>query len=567
MADLRLNILGDSAQAVAAMSKAQVGVALLGKALVDFASSSVDAFKESEQADRRLALVAGESTAALKAQAEAIQASTGISGEHVQGLQAMLASYGQAPAEIDATVKAVLDLSAATGQDANSALQELLASTEGGRKAFKGLGIEFSDVGTKADVLRNATQALSAKFGGAAEAEGNTLAGRTRKTKEAFGDLKEEFGAIIVEFTSKVVAIDELTAAMQLLRKSIFGDDKDKKLDEAIAASKYVDELTARIERLKASGASGDVLADLGQRLEEAKAELQQLKKDSDSVLEKTGRAQNLLTKKGESEAKELADAVRRSNEEAAAAERQQFEEAKQQQSERIEYENRQAYLAAKEEERAREKKLEEEKRANKELNDERKKALAEQKKVLDEEARQWEAAGIAIGGALANALSQSLEALASGGEADAGAIMADVLAAIVSTAVSFIPGFGGFAGVAGQLTRTVTRAATNQGKRRHDGGWAMDSFPRYHLGNWVGSDEEMAILQNGERVLSRSEVAAMGGPKGVERAARGTSGSVVNIQTFDAGSFREMFSGRARQGIIDANRTGRGISSFFGGR
>jgi hypothetical protein len=563
MADLRLNILGDSAQAVAAMSKAQVGVALLGKALVDFASSSVDAFQESEQADRRLALVAGESTAALKAQAEAIQASTGISGEHVQGLQAMLASYGQAPAEIDATVKAVLDLSAATGQDANSALQELLASTEGGRKAFKGLGIEFSDVGTKADVLRNATQALSAKFGGAAEAEGNTLAGSTRKAKETLGDLKETFGGMIVEFAQKTGVIDNVTAALQILSEQIFGNAKERKQNEILEAVEEVERLKGRIERLRAGGASQETLGDLEARLEAAKAEVRKLKNETDATLSTVGRAQQLQTNKGNAAAKQAAEEAKRLKEE----EEKEAAERVGKRIENLEAIERYEAQQAKEAKAAQKKKLEEEKRANKELNDERKKALAEQKKVLDEEARQWEAAGIAIGGALANALSQSLEALASGGEADAGAIMADVLAAIVSTAVSFIPGFGGFAGVAGQLTRTVTRAATNQGKRRHDGGWAMDSFPRYHLGNWVGSDEEMAILQNGERVLSRSEVAAMGGPKGVERAARGTSGSVVNIQTFDAGSFREMFSGRARQGIIDANRTGRGISSFFGGR
>ena len=84
-----------------------------------------------------------------------------------------------------------------------------------------------------------------------------------------------------------------------------------------------------------------------------------------------------------------------------------------------------------------------------------------------------------------------------------------------------------------------------------------------------VGSDEEAAILQNGERVLSRSEVSAMGGPPGVESAVRGRSGgSTVNIQTFDAGSFREIFQGRGGRGLLDATRTGVGAPALlFGGR
>ena len=91
----------------------------------------------------------------------------------------------------------------------------------------------------------------------------------------------------------------------------------------------------------------------------------------------------------------------------------------------------------------------------------------------------------------------------------------------------------------------------------------------RYHAGTWVGSDEEAAILQNGERVLSRSEVSAMGGPPGVESAVRGRSGgSTVNIQTFDVGSFREIFQGRGGRGLLDAARTGVGAPALlFGGR
>ncbi|MDO5606114.1 MAG: hypothetical protein Q4G25_13230 [Paracoccus sp. (in: a-proteobacteria)] len=58
----------------------------------------------------------------------------------------------------------------------------------------------------------------------------------------------------------------------------------------------------------------------------------------------------------------------------------------------------------------------------------------------------------------------------------------------------------------------------------------AFASAPRFHNGGWAGlrSDEVPAILQKGERVLSRREATGYGG------------NITVNIQTRDAESFRQ---------------------------
>jgi len=63
----------------------------------------------------------------------------------------------------------------------------------------------------------------------------------------------------------------------------------------------------------------------------------------------------------------------------------------------------------------------------------------------------------------------------------------------------------------------------------------AFANAPRMHNGGWAGlkSDEVPAILQRGERVLSRKESRAYGGGNG--------GGAVtVNIMTRDAESFRQ---------------------------
>jgi hypothetical protein len=84
-------------------------------------------------------------------------------------------------------------------------------------------------------------------------------------------------------------------------------------------------------------------------------------------------------------------------------------------------------------------------------------------------------------------------------------------------------------------------------------------------MGDFAG--EVPAILQEGERVLSRSEVATMGGPGGVERAARGgNSGGTIVINAMDAASVQQLFESRRGRGLINALRTGRSpLTPVFG--
>ena len=75
-----------------------------------------------------------------------------------------------------------------------------------------------------------------------------------------------------------------------------------------------------------------------------------------------------------------------------------------------------------------------------------------------------------------------------------------------------------------------------------------------------MGGDEQPAILQSGERVLSRQEVRRMGGQQGVDRAARG-GGSGVNfyVNAVDQESIRQLMEGRGGRAIVNAVRLGRG--------
>lgn len=570
MADLRLNILGDSTGATVALNKVQASVAALGKVLVQFGEESLKAFEDQEKADRRLAAVAGESTEALKAQASALQSQIGVSDDYVQGLQAMLATYGQAPAEIDNTVRAVLDLSAATGQDATAATNELLSAVTSGKMAFKELGLQYDTTGTRAEVLASATAALQAKFGGSAAGESDSLSGQVKNAKAQFGELQESFGAVISEFISKSGVVSETADLFKNLNQAIFGtEDYSPKQKAVIALSDEIGSLKATFQDLKDQGASLDVLEPILDQISKARAKLREL--NSKPVLSGEGVA-NLLKAGGKDKADKHLEEQKALNEKIKRQEEQDEKDREEARRQATEEETRFVLAEFAQQERWREEEARKIEAAEKKAESERKKTLEKEKQDLNERQRQYEQAGAAIGGAFANALSSALSQLAEGGEVDAVSMTADILSAVVSAAVSLIPGFGAFAGIAGQLTGVGVRAigtATGGTKtRRHNGGWAGDGMARYHLGTWVGSDEEPAILQTGERVLARNEVAAMGGKRGVEAAVKGRGGgSIVNIQTFDAGSFREIFSGRGKQGLIDANRTGHGAASFFGGR
>ena len=96
----------------------------------------------------------------------------------------MLLRYGEAPAEIDKTIRAIEDLSAATGRDATAALAELTSSATTGRQGFQRPRLEYQTTGTRGEVLRSATEALTKKFGGTALAEAGSLNGSILKAKQ-----------------------------------------------------------------------------------------------------------------------------------------------------------------------------------------------------------------------------------------------------------------------------------------------------------------------------------------------------------------------------------------------
>ena len=581
MADLLIRIAGDYA-AEEAFGKAAGDVKELGRALVEFAKESVEAFNQQEKADRQLALVAKESTQAFKDQASALQATLGVSDDMVERMQTMLLRFGEAPAAVDETVRALLDYSAATGTDAVSATQTLLSSVQSGRTAFKELGLQYEKTGEATKDLHNVTAALAGVVGGSAGAEADSLAGRTRKLSERWGEVKEAFGGFIAEIESKFGVLEKLAGLLNRIAnvaqpsawdrigggRMFMGTSEDRAL---LDIQELLDKSTGAAGALRAGpalspapsrtrptgsgrggGGSGVDVGTTGFDGLDVMGGGSVYGGDHGSFLETLVGQENLA--QAHEDAKAAGEAVANDFIEG-------YRRGLRGEGEGVSSEAGIAGVTA---------------------------STGFLQAQDDSTAKQWAQAGTMIGTQFAEGLLGALKELQKGGKLDAAQIIGNVVSGLFAVAGHIIGGyFGGPGGAAaGTAIGSLVGEAANMGiqeigrassaanrstpgvntgrslgwepvKKKHTGGWI--DLPRFHEGGWFGADEELAVLQTGERVLARDEVARMGGPRGVDAAAKGGAGVTVMVSTMDGESARDFFERQGGRALLNALRTGRG--------
>jgi hypothetical protein len=293
VADIRLSINGED-NASGAMNSAASGVSAIGvaaaaagAAIAAFGVSSVKAFADAERVSVQLTRATGGLSSAFERQASVIQGQLGVSDDLVKKMQMVLFQYGEAPASIDATVRALLDYSAATGTDALAATENLTRGVESGKAVFKELGITYDKTGDQTQRLESVTKSLAAKLGGAAAADANTLAGAARAVKEQFGEIQENLGGLIAGFIQQTGVLEKLKGALLDVKNAAgWGDGASQRnnergplLDEQILIMKALEERKANPNWIFSQGADGaayDPSKDTA-RLKEIKARLAQL--------------------------------------------------------------------------------------------------------------------------------------------------------------------------------------------------------------------------------------------------------------------------------------------------
>ena len=574
--------------------------------LVNVAKESVAAFVESDRQQRQLRAVAGDLTDAFREQAEVLKNKLAVDDDVIMQIQTMALAYGAAPSQVEALTVAVLDYSARTGNDAVDATRRLLIGVENGGAGLKKMGAGFEDTGTKSGNLTAAITALESHVGGAAETDAQGLGGRVRMLDIHMEDLKKSFGAFIATVDSNLGVLQKASTLLEGLNFTFGGGfealEKKRAATEkatwALGEFKKVESEVMNEEANVAFYAAGkqDELAEQARRnLKMLREDLEKWRAEAGlSAKEGLGQGVTLPTKgagddesAGAKKAREKAakDAAERAKQleallwaqedrdKKAIKEAEDFDLAQEAITNKTLQRDQEYAAKAYETWDYAEKKAKEAK--EQELKDlaalwdavaaADKKGAADRKRTLDEEARrtaerteQWKQAGAAVGMAFVYAMDDAMNG------ASVGQVAEDVLPAIASTILSLFPQTAAFASLGGAATKLGVhgvRAASGDLNRRHSGGWMDDSLPRYHSGAWpgLGENEVPAILTRDERVLGPQEIARMGGPAAVDRAARGGSSMNVTVQAIDAESFSSYLGGKGGSGLVRTAQQGRG--------
>ena len=535
---------------------------------------------EAERVERQLKSVAGDLTDAFKKQAGAISEQLAVEDELVMSMQTMLLRYGAAPAQIDEATRATLDYAAATGKDATAATEALVRGVQQGTGRIKALGIEYKATGDFTKDLELATAALSKKFAGAAETDAESVAGTARKAHIAMGELQESFGFLINDFIAKTGAVGTLTEAIKGLQYALFGEAEDQaRQDKQTALAEQVSYTTGEIskyrreiERLKELGedpvveqllldaelkglaalkarmgstfGTGDLsgkkaLAGHEGQVKQGKAGPSQEDKDLDFKIEM------------ERTQKHFRDMNK------AEDEFDLEQEVRDQKKREKELADRDEYYASiwEKDQKALEKEIETQDKMLEQALDAQRKVRddfdREQQKSMDKTIDTLTQFGLQAGQTLMNGILSAMKG-GEGGGADIGMVAADTSLQIIGAIFSAF----GYGGLFSAFTGAIEGSQSSK-TSFHTGGWAGAN--RYHSGGLMPG-EVPAILQGGERVLSRSEVAANGGRDGVESMVRGGGrGVTVQVSAMDAQSVADYFGGRGGRALFNVLRSGRG--------
>ncbi len=629
MSDIEIRLNGDASGAVGAFNEAGGAVGELGddvgksvvkwqelanvakaaaEMVVRFGVDAVKAYAESERVQRQLARAAGDYADVLDDQAEALSRLYAVDDDIIKQSEILLTQWGGVGAATKEVEEAILNYAAATGQDAVGATQDLIRNVESGGVGLAKLGVHFTETGDKGKDLAAAVAALNAKFGGAATADAESLTGSLRGAGLAFDDLQKSIGESIAGFMQEAGAVGALTSALREMDEFITQKRSRGELDEKIRALDLANAKQAltdaqyELNEAMMEGQSDTIIKMFTEDMDRAQAKLDALVGKSkeltlpsvtgttnkgmhDAAAEAAKKSLTLTKEYVQEETAAVKDGmaeqsvlIQQQNEEALEADRQMYAQAL---AERQKYHDAQekAALDSWKQQSAMERKATEDMlKAEEEAE---KRATQEARQSIEAKERQWKATGDQIGAAFVNALSDQLAKLADGGEFDAAQFVGSILSAVFSIAASAIgtaygmPALGaaignlGSMGIQagfGEMSRS-NRSRGNMPKKFHSGGWVGDeaTLPRYHSGSWIGADEHAAILQSGERVLSRNEVQRMGGKGGVDSAAKGGPSLTVNVSALNAKSVAESVESDFGLGLRRAIRAGRGNVGLMG--
>jgi hypothetical protein len=219
----KLNSLGEGANTLEAKlgKLAESGaLAAMAHQVASFASDAVAAFAQAEQSAMRLEMamaMRGDSGGAerLTKFASELQALTGASDDYVKQLAAELAMQGKSEAQIKQILTVAADLSAVTGDDLATSVQEL-NTTMSGMVGHLGRTIpQLKDLTEEELKAGKAIEVVGKLYAGSAQQMSATSAVAFKRMQETVGDLAEAVGeSLAPTFTIAANAVTALAGAL-----------------------------------------------------------------------------------------------------------------------------------------------------------------------------------------------------------------------------------------------------------------------------------------------------------------------------------------------------------------
>lgn len=167
----------------------------------------ISAYAEQEESVKRLTnamIIQGTYTEDLQQKyvkfAKEVQKNTRYGDEAVMQLMQQLISVGDvAPEMMERAAQVAIDFASATGRDLNTAALTVGKAAAGFTGELSRYGIIIDQNIPITEKFRAALEAMEKQFGGMAAKDISTFSGRIEQMSNAFGDLKENIGQIIVE--------------------------------------------------------------------------------------------------------------------------------------------------------------------------------------------------------------------------------------------------------------------------------------------------------------------------------------------------------------------------------
>lgn len=200
---------------------AVIGGALFSKEAIDSAIEQENAINKVSTALKLAGTFSNEALQNFEAFSQELQKTTTISDEAALSAAALARNFTQTNDQAIALTKAAQDLAAATGKDLESAVDELGKTFSGSAGRLSKFIPQLQGL-TEAQLRAGDAIALVQKrFEGAAAAQTNTFQGALTQTKNAFDDVLEAIGGIIVKSPAAVAIIKKIGEAFAKFAESI----------------------------------------------------------------------------------------------------------------------------------------------------------------------------------------------------------------------------------------------------------------------------------------------------------------------------------------------------------